>query len=231
MRGRNLLILLALGMMLGACAPKQQVNIAPPPPPQVYVPPAPKSVPQEGSLYAGQRAFFFEDHRASRVGDVITIKIVETYQSSNKVSNKISRSSETSAGVKSLLGFEKVFEESNPRFKADPMFSGGMSTKTDGQGQFSRNTNIVATLTARVIDVLPNGNLVIQGVRTIRQDENLEYLTITGIVRPEDVAADNSVLSTQISDARIEYSGAGPNTLAVRGPGWLSRALQVIWPF
>ncbi|OAG28589.1 flagellar basal body L-ring protein FlgH [Thermodesulfatator autotrophicus] len=223
------LLILALG--LTACGPPKNVAIGPPPPPKVYVPVPKQEKPKEGSLFAGSQSFFFEDHRARRVGDVITIKIVENYQSSSKVSNKISRKSEASAGIKAMLGFEKAIEERNRRFNADPMFSGGLGSTTDGQGQLSRNTNIVATITARVVEVLPNGNLVIQGVRTVRQDENLEYITITGIVRPQDVAADNTVLSTQLADARIEYSGMGPATEATRGPGWLSRALFLIWPF
>ncbi|AEH44345.1 flagellar L-ring protein [Thermodesulfatator indicus DSM 15286] len=230
---KKLTILSALLLVLGlsACGPPKNVAIEPPPPPKVYVPVSKQEKPKEGSLYAGNQSFFFEDHRARRVGDVITVKILENYQSSSKVSNKIARKSEANAGVKAMLGFEKALEESNRRFQADPMFSGGINTSTDGQGQLSRATNIVATITARVVQVLPNGNLVIQGVRTVRQDENLEYITITGIVRPEDIAADNTVLSTQIADARIEYSGRGPAALATRGPGWLSRALQVIWPF
>ncbi len=226
---KGLLFLVAV-CLLGACA-KQQPVPQPPPPPKVYVPPAPRHLPAEGSLYTGSRAFFFEDHRARRVGDIITVKIVETYQSSSKVSNKINRKSGLTAGIKALLGFEKAVEESNRRFKADQMFAGDFTSSTEGQGQLSRNTNIAATITARVVEVLPNGNLVIQGVRVVRQNENLEYVTISGIVRPQDIEPDNTVLSTRIADAHIEYSGAGPSALATRGPGWLARILQLIWLF
>ncbi len=222
------IICLLIALMLVSCATQRPP--APPEPPKVYFPPT-EETPPEGSLFSGSRAFFFEDHRARRIGDVITVKILESYQSSMDVNNKMSRSTEVSAGVNSLLGFEKALEQSNPNFSSSSMFGGEYSSTVNGQGKLSRNTKIVATITARVIDVLPNGNLVIQGVRVIRQNENLEYLTVTGIVRPEDIDADNSVLSTQIADAHIEYSGAGPNASVTRGPGWLSRILQIIWLF
>ncbi len=229
MKSRLFLILILLGF--SACTTTQTQKITPPPPPQVYVPPAPQSQPAEGSLYGGRGVFFFEDHRARRVGDIITVKIVETYQSSSKVDNKTTRKSSFTSGIKALLGFEKAVEDANRRFKASEMFGGELNSSTSGQGQYARNTNIVATITARVVEVLPNGNLIIQGVRTVRQNENLEYLTISGIVRPEDIDPDNTVLSTQVADAHLEYSGRGPNTIATRGPGWLARILQLIWLF
>ena len=227
---RNLVLLLLLSL-LAACSARQPQAPSPPPVPRVYVPPAPQETPPEGSLYTGTRAFFFEDHRARRIGDIITVKIVETYQSSSKVSNKTSRKSGIAAGIKSFLGIEKSIEKRNPNFRADQMFDSSFSSSTEGQGQLSRNTNIAATITARVVEVLPNGNLVIQGVRVVRQNENLEYITLSGIVRPQDIEPDNTVLSTHIADAHIEYSGAGPASLATRGPGWLSRILQLIWLF
>lgn len=224
------LLLIAL-LLLASCATSRQPRPTPPPPPRVYVPRAPQEIPKEGSLYTSNRGFFFEDHRARRVGDVVTVKIVENYQSSSSVSNKTSRQSGLKAGISALLGIEKTIEKKHPNFQASNMFEGDYSSNVSGQGKLSRNTNIVATITARVVEVLPNGNLVLQGVRVIRQNENLEYLTLTGIVRPEDIDADNSVLSTQLADAHIEYSGAGPSTQTIKGPGWLARILQLIWLF
>jgi flagellar L-ring protein precursor FlgH len=82
-----------------------------------------------------------------------------------------------------------------------------------------------------VVEVLPNGNLVIQGVRTIKRNRDLEYITLTGIVRPQDVDSDNSVLSSKVSDLYIEYSGKGPNSEAASGPGIITRLLQLFWLF
>ncbi len=227
---KNVFILFAL-CLLTACASSQPSVPRPPAPPRVYVPPPPESAPREGSLYRQSRVFLFEDHRARHIGDVITVKIVENYKSSTSVDNKMNRKSGIKAGISAFLGLEKSIEDKHPNFKADNMFESHWDSQVEGKGKQSRNTNIVATITARVVEVLPNGNLVIQGVRVIRQNENLEYLTVTGIVRPEDVSPDNTVYSTQLADAHIEYSGAGPNTQALRGPGWLSRILQLIWLF
>ncbi len=222
---------LCLALLLTACAGPRVQSVAPPAPPVVDLPPTPAAPPPEGSLYAANQPGFFEDHRARRVGDVITVKVLENYQSSMNVSNKLSRSSQVSGGISSLFGFEKAVEKHNPNFSASSMVGSNFSSSVDGQGKLSRDTKIVATFSARVVKVLPNGNLVIQGVRVIRQNENLEYLTISGIVRPEDIDADNSVLSTQIADAHIEYSGAGPAALNARGPGWFTRVLERVWPF
>ena len=228
---RWILFSLCLFLVASCTGTKRTANPNPPAPPRVYIPSPPPEIPKEGSLYTSRGVFLFEDHRARRIGDVITVKIVENYRSSTSVDNKLERKSGIKAGIAAFLGIEKHIEEKHPNFQADNMFESDWSSKTEGKGKQSRNTNIVATITARVIDVLPNGNLVIQGVRTVRQNENLEYLTVTGIVRPEDISPDNSVYSTQIADAHIEYSGAGPTTQVVRGPGWLSRILQLIWLF
>ncbi len=214
-------------LMLVSCATNQVQPIAPVAP-KISLPSLKSK--NEGSIYVEGKGFF-EDHRARQVGDVITIKILESYQSSMNFSTQLSRKSNLDTGISALLGFEKAVEAHNPRFSSSQMFGGNISSSVDGQGKLSRDTTIVATITARVIEVLPNGNLAIQGVRTIRQNGSLEYLTITGVVRPEDIDVDNSVLSTQIADARIEYSGKGLNAQVMQGPGWLTRILQIIWPF
>ncbi len=204
----------------------------PPPPPSVKVD-VPESVAlNKGSLYKeGSYAFSMSDHKAHRVGDIITIKIVENYQSSSTVSQKSSKSSSSEAGIGTILGYESKINKIFPYATPSPLFKGSMSGSTSGQGQISRQSKIIATISARVIKVLPNGNLVIQGVRRIKRNKDLEYITLTGIVRPEDIAPDNSVLSTQIADAYIEYSGKGPSSEAASGPGVLTRLLELFWIF
>ncbi len=223
------LFLLLLGLC--ACQTLTPEAISPPPPPEVKVAGPPETKPlSEGSLFSGG-GFFFEDHRARRVGDLLTIKIVENYQSSQQVSNKGSRSTGLKAGLSKLLGFEKAMEDANPRFSASSMFDSSYQYSLSAQSQTQRNVSIQATITARVVKVLPNGNLVVQAKRVVKQDADLEYIVLTGIVRPEDIEADNSVLSTQLSDVVLEYSGQGPNKEVIRGPGWVARLLHYIWLF
>lgn len=206
----------------------------PPPPPEVSVQVEEPVYLNKGSLFKeGRNVYVYADKRARFVGDIITVKIVENYQSSNAVNQKSGKSSSVSAGVSNFLGYEGYLDKYLFPDALDPknLFKGEMSSSTSGQGQTSRQSRIVATLSARVIKVLPNGNLVIQGVRTIKRNRDLEYITLTGIIRPEDIAPDNSILSTQISDAYIEYSGKGPSSEAASGPGIITRLLQLFWLF
>ncbi len=228
----RVLWLLLIGLFLSACAYRQPEAIVPPPPPKVseLATETPKPL-SEGSVFSGGGVYFFEDHRARRVGDLVTIKIVETYQSNQQVSNKGSRSTGLKGGIARLLGFEKYVEQHNPRFSSSQMFDSSYQYNLNAQSQQSRKTDIKATITARVVKVLPNGNLVVQAKRVVKQDADLEYIVLTGIVRPQDIDADNTVLSTQLSDVTLEYSGRGPNKEIIRGPGWIAQILHWIWLF
>ena len=97
-------------------------------------------------------------------------------------------------------------------------------------GTTSRKESMTAQMSARVVSVLPNGDLVIRGSREIKVNYEKQYMLLQGIVRPSDISADNTVLSSYIADARIEYIGKGVVSDKQR-PGWLSRILDKIWPF
>ncbi|MCS7199867.1 MAG: flagellar basal body L-ring protein FlgH [Caldimicrobium sp.] len=234
-------ILLPLGMitMLVLCGcwefdPKTPPP--PPPPPKVDFPePIIPTLPSKGSLFReGASIFAFADNRARFVGDILTIKIVETYQTSNNVKQGSGKTSSIKAGINRLLGYENQLEKTLPLptgFDPTKLVDAGITSSTSGLGQIQRESRIVATISARVVEVLPNGNLVVQGVRSIKRNRDLEYITITGIVRPQDIEADNSVVSTKLSDLYVEYSGKGPASEAASGPGILTRLLQLFWLF
>ncbi len=233
---KRIAMLCLFGLLLSSCwefDPKTPPP--PPPPPKVEIPPQRIDQPAtKGSLFReGNFLFAYSDNRARFVGDTITVKIIETYQTSNNVKQGSSKQSNVKAGINNLLGYEREVGKSlfpNP-FDPTRLVDGSLSTGTSGQGQLQRDSRIVATVTARVVEVLPNGNLVIQGVRTIKRNRDLEYITLTGIVRPQDIDSDNSVLSSKISDLYIEYSGKGPNSEAASGPGIITRLLQLFWLF
>lgn len=233
---KRIAMLCLFGLLLSSCwefDPKTPPP--PPPPPKVEIPPQRTDQPAtKGSLFReGNFLFAYSDNRARFVGDTITVKIIETYQTSNNVKQGSSKQSNVKAGINNLLGYEREVGKSLFPNTFDPtrLVDGSLSTATSGQGQLQRDSRIVATVTARVVEVLPNGNLVIQGVRTIKRNRDLEYITLTGIVRPQDVDSDNSVLSSKISDLYIEYSGKGPNSEAASGPGIITRLLQLFWLF
>lgn len=172
---------------------------------------------------------FFQDQRAKAKGDIITVRIVEVSQASEKASTGTKRSSSVNAGISNILGLEvnpkaRIF--SNP----EKLISAKTQNDFSGEGETTRAGSLSATITACVVDVLPNGNLVIEGKREIYVNKEKKEITLKGIVRPKDIAADNSILSTQIADAVIVYTGAGVVAEKVR-PGWAARILDLIWPF
>ncbi len=227
----SLLLLLCIAALMGCGPHKQEVAWVPSPQPS-YIPshPEPKA---EGSLWTeeGGRNYFFVDRKARWLNDVVTVKIVEMNVATKKASTESSRKSEIDAGIDTFFGAPLHFGLKHiwpGGFK--PEVKAGIESDFEGSGTTSRSVNFVATITCRVVEVLPNGNLVIEGYREVKINREKEYIALSGIVRPEDIGPDNTVLSTAVADARIEYSGSG--VLSDRqGPGFLTRVLDLIWPF
>lgn len=174
----------------------------------------------------------FQDHRACKVGDLITVNIVETSQANKRATTRTGRDSSINAGITNLLGWEtKIGELGFPSaFQNENMFRASLTNNFGGQGETARNETMTASITARVIDVTPNGNLFIKGSRKVKVNNEAKYITLTGLVRPADISPDNTILSSYIAEASIEYSGSGPVSDKQR-PGWLMRAVDFVWPF
>ncbi|HEU0265643.1 MAG TPA: flagellar basal body L-ring protein FlgH, partial [Geobacterales bacterium] len=100
----------------------------------------------------------------------------------------------------------------------------------DGSGKTTRNENLQASITARIMEVLPNGNLMIEGRRNVKVNNEDQEIVLEGTVRPRDVSANNVVNSIHIADARISYTGKGVVSDRQR-PGWLMTLLEKVWPF
>lgn len=181
---------------------------------------------------------FFQDLRAYKVGDLVTINIVETSKASKKADTKTGRDSSINAGIDNALGWENhvkyLTSFGNDRvrntFDNNPMFKGSIKNNFNGSGSTTRDESMTASITARVIEVTPNGNLFIKGTRRIRVNNETQFITISGLIRPADISPDNTVLSSYIGDAKIEYVGSGPVSDKQR-PGWLARAVDFVWPF
>jgi flagellar L-ring protein precursor FlgH len=188
------------------------------------------SVANPGSIWkgAGTSNTFFHDQRAGSVGDILTVKIVEVSTASEKASTGTSKSNEMQAGISNLLGLETSMLPSS----ITPAKMIGASTKNDfsGSGETTRTGSLSATITARIIDVLPNGNLAVEGKRELYINDEKKEILVQGIVRQKDIAYDNSILSTQIADAKIIYTGIGV-VGTKQSPGWLARIVDVVWPF
>jgi flagellar L-ring protein precursor FlgH len=189
---------------------------------------------EEGSLWSEERGMsLYSDFRARRVGDTVTIRIVEDPQASLEANTKTSRASSVDAKLK-FLGYMQYLAEKNSRLAQNPggeaLISSSFDTAFDGKGTSDREGHVSAYITAMVVKVLPNGNLYISGKREIKVNNELQYITISGIIRPEDVTTSNEVASTFVADARVAYSGVGPVS-DKQVPGWLGRILDHVWPF
>ena len=217
--------------------PPEAVPVTRAPAPNVV----PVSLPDEenGSLWQDNGVFsdLFELPKARRVGDIVTIKIVESSSATNQANTLTERDSSLSARIDAFLGLEKKYLDPNhPGYSAGRNFNpfgeikGGMTSKFDGTGTTSRSGDLTAYITARVTEVLSNGNLMIEGSREIEVNNEKQFITLTGVIRTRDVAADNVILSTYISGARITYSGAGIIDERQR-PGWFANIMNKVWPF
>ncbi len=177
----------------------------------------------EGSLWIDttSRPFLFLDLRASHVGDIVTVKVYESAKGGKETETKTARGSSLKAGIKTKLGGGS---------DKDLGVESDFANKMDGTGSTSRSGTFIADLPAVITAVLPNGNMVVEGVREVRINNEKEIISLKGIVRPEDIGTGNTVASNKIADAKIEYTGKGVLNDKNR-PGWLSRLLDLIWPF
>jgi flagellar L-ring protein FlgH len=166
--------------------------------------------PTANSLWRSGARTFFNDQRASHVGDILTvlINIDDSAKTTNATSS--SRTSGVTAGIPHLLGLESSLGKILPK-AFDPANALETSSKTSnaGAGAVNRAEKISLTIAAVVTTVLPNGNLVIQGTQEVRTNTDVRSLTVAGIVRPEDISSSNTVRHTQIAEARISYGGRG----------------------
>jgi flagellar L-ring protein precursor FlgH len=187
---------------------------------------------QSGLWRPASHRGLFQDLRAQQVGDLVTVNIVETAKADKKATTKTERESSISAGISNLMGWEtKLGKIGVPAaFDNQNMIKSNLTNAFDGSGQTTRNETMTASITARVMEVLPNGTLFIRGARKIKVNSESQYITLSGLVRPQDISPDNTVLSSYIAEARIEYTGSGAVSDKQR-PGWLMRAVDYVWPF
>ncbi len=182
-----------------------------------------------GSVWHGQLTSLFSDQRARNVGDILTVKITEISQASESATTATSRQSQTVAQLNNFFGIEN--HQIGPwKNTANLINSNTPYNDFQGAGATTRTGSLSATITARVMEVLPTGNLAIEGKREIFVNNEKKEILVQGIVRPRDIAFDNSILSTQVADAKVMYTGIGVVAEKQR-PGWGQRLFDYVWPF
>ena len=246
MRTRLVLALLILAPpmagSLGACTTVKEAvhgpELAPVGYPAQLAPMDPRIVARDApqpasanSLWRVGARTFFHDQRASKVGDILTVQI--NIDDSAKTTNETSvgRTSGITAGIPHVLGLETSLGKILPgAYDPANAFSTNTKTTQDGSGQVNRQEKISTSIAVNVAAVLPNGNLVIQGTQEVKINNEVRQLTVAGIVRPEDISASNTVLHTQIAEARINYGGRGDISRVQKTPAAQS-LVEKFWPF
>jgi flagellar L-ring protein precursor FlgH len=216
------LVLSTLGLTVGCALIEPQVTpvnrdvYRTLPPPQQEMPPR-----YEGSLFPGEngRNMFFVDRKARAVNDVVTVRIADVTSATGQADTNTNRTSSVAGSLNNVFGFK-------PGTVADTSLKFGF----DGKGTTTRKNSLSATVTAVVREVFPNGNLFVEGSKEVIINNERQYLTVTGVVRPEDIAPDNSISSDLLADARLVYAGRGVLSDKQR-PGLLGRIVDLVWPF
>ena len=224
----NVVILVALLVattLLSGCGAFKTVEIQQPltarPAPVVAVPGAQTG----GSIFQTVNYQpLFEDRRARNVGDVITIVLNEKLQASKQSGSDVDKSGSTSLSIPTMIGHLPL------KFLAGTSVSGTSDTKFAAKGDSASSNAFTGVITVTVIEVLGNGNLLVSGEKQIGINQGSEFIRFSGVINPVFVVNNNTVSSTQVADARIEYRGTGYIDEA-QTMGWLSRLFLTVSPF
>lgn len=180
-----------------------------------------------GSIFqTGRSVRLFEDTKAFRIGDLLSITLSESTNASKSAATNTTKDDEISLGAGTILGV-------TPTYKGKQIFNNEMTTERGftGSGDTNQSNSLQGEISVMVIDIMPNGNLMVRGEKIIGLNQGSEFLRISGIVRPQDVSSNNVLVSSKLGNARIYYGGGG--TIAEANTrGWLSRFFDSpVYPF
>jgi len=185
--------------------------------------------PSEGSLWVNKNGSMFEDSKAAHIGDTVIVDIIENSTSSMDVNTESARKTAMDIGVPqiNMMGYTT---DLGAAAGATKLIGTDFSNTFEGEAKSDRSGQITASIAARITEVLPNGNFSLFGRRAMKVNNEVQYITVAGVVRPQDISASNRVKSTYLADSRIEYYGKG--VLADKQkPGWGTRIIDNLWPW
>ncbi len=186
---------------------------------------------QRNSLWASDRQAFFEDQRADNIGDILTVTI--DIKDKAELDNETERTRESGekAGLTSLLGYEADLAQVLPEaVQSGSLVGADADSNFKGSGAIDREEKIQMKLAAIITQVLPNGNMVIQGRQEVRVNYEKRILELAGVIRPQDINIDNSISYDKIAEARVSYGGKGQIT-DVQQPRYGQQVYDVLFPF
>jgi len=219
--GNRFFVLLTV-MLISACTTIPPTNVHQP----MTARPAPRqeTAAASGSIYqAGMSRTLFEDRRARYVGDTMTILISETTSASTKSNTNASRSTSITASVPTISGLPGKSLQGLD-------LSASSANSLAGKGDAAANNVFTGSITVTVIEVLPNGNLQVSGEKQVSIGAGTEFIRLSGIVNPYFISTANTISSTNVADARIEYKESGVISEA-QVMGWLARFFMSVLPF
>jgi len=227
---RTLLVLLLLLPLTADARKKKRTQEPPPPEPPQIVTDASVMTQSPGSLFTEVQARQLMGMDSRQAGDLITVLVSENSTTTLDAGTSTSRESSIDASIVSLLGAEKTLQSAHPNLAEAIAIGAASSGAFDGTGQTTRDADIQATLTCKIIEVLTNGNLRLWGYKKVTVNRETQYVVMEGIARPRDIRMDNTIPSELLAEAAIEITGSG--VIADRqGPGWGARVLDFLWPF
>lgn len=241
---------LAVALALGGCAGTidRLGHVGAPPPqspienPAVARPPIQMPMPtpipverQSNSLWQPGARAFFKDQRASTVGDILTVTINIADTATLENSSSRSRSTEENAGMPSFLGYDagrllKRLPGQNAAAPNGNLVDVNTGSTSSGTGSIERKETIALRVAAVVTQILPNGNLVVQGSQEVRVNSENRVLQVAGVVRPQDIRSTNEIPHDRLAEARIQYGGRGQLT-DVQRPRWGQELFDIVFPF
>lgn len=184
------------------------------------------------SLWRSGAKAFFKDHRAKAIGDILTVNLSLNDKATLTNSTDRARTDREVADVTALLGFETKLAKNNlPRgFSPSAAANFGNQHATNGDGTITRSEVVTLNFAAVVTQILPNGALVIMGRQEILVNAEIRELLVTGVVRPEDIESDNTIVHTKIAEMRVAYGGSGTLT-SLQQPRWGTQLWDILFPF
>ena len=181
------------------------------------------------SLWRNGSRAFFKDQRAHQIGDLLTVTVNITDSANFANETQRSRTNKEDSGVTDFIGSKLLGTEAQKILPGRILTADGTAS-SDGQGSIQRQETLVTNIAAVVTQVLPNGNLVVEGKQEIRVNFEIRELIVAGIVRPEDIQSDNTIDSSKIAQARISYGGRG-QVMDVQQPRYGQQVMDVLLPF
>lgn len=227
---KNIILYFFAILMLYGCAAPQHETVAIREPLEDIQPGMPEEK-EAGSLWKHSNSSIFSDRKARGIGDIVTVLISESSSASKEATTQTGRTTNMSASIPNFFGLENddFWTSGNP-IDLSNLVNADFSNSFNGNGTTTRREDLTASLTTQVVGRYPNGQLKIRGGKEVMVNNEVQIIYLTGIIRPVDITAANTVDSSKILNARISYTGKG-SVSDKQKPGWVMRTLDSIWPF